>query len=98
LYAQASTLVNNTKDVLKIIKIFPNLQAKKIENIQKIINSKGNPKLRLYMMTKGLSRKQVIILISNDNKIKFMVDSSVHIVNINRVLKNIKLEVKANFI
>ena len=98
MYAQVSTLVNNIRDVLKIIEIFSNLQAKKIENIQKIINGKDKPKMRLHMMTKELSRKQVIIPISNDNKTKFMVDFSAHIVNINRVLKNIKLEVKADFI
>jgi len=50
------------------------------------------------MITKGLSRKQVIVPMSNDNKTKFMIDLSAHIININRILKNIKLEVKADFI
>jgi len=50
------------------------------------------------MITKGLSRKQVIVPMSNDNKTKFMIDLSTHIININRILKNIKLEVKADFI
>jgi len=49
------------------------------------------------MTTKSLSRKHVIIPISN-NKMKFMADSSVYITNINKVLKNIKLKVMTNFI
>jgi len=49
-------------------------------------------------MTKGFSRKQVIIFMSNKNKAKFMESSSIYITNLNRALKNIKLEVMANFI
>ena len=49
-------------------------------------------------MIKSLSRKQVIIPMSNVNKAKFMESSSTHITNLNRVLKNIKSEVIADFI
>ena len=49
------------------------------------------------MTTKELLRKQVIILMNN-NKSQFMKDSSVHIANINRALKNIKLEVIIDFV
>ena len=55
LYAQASTLINKTREVIK--EKFPNLQTKKIENIQKIINDKGKSKPRLYIITKGPLRK-----------------------------------------
>ena len=34
----------------------------------------------------------------NDNKTKFIASSSVHITNINSVLKNIKSDVRADFI
>lgn len=44
------------------------------------------------------SRKQIIVPINNNNRIKFVAKLSVHISNINRVLKNIKLDVKADFI
>ena len=44
------------------------------------------------------SRKQVIVLINNDNKSKFIVDSSNHITNLNRVLKNIKSETMVDFV
>ena len=50
------------------------------------------------MTIKELLRKQVLVPISNDNKMKFMKDSSAHIININRVLKNIKSKVIADFI
>jgi len=55
-------------------------------------------KPRLQMMTKELLRKQIIVSMSNNNKNRFMSDSSAYIGNINRALKNIKLEVKADFI
>ena len=93
-----SSSVNNTRKVLKIRETFSNLQAKKIKSIQKIINKENKPKPRLNMMTKGPSRKQVIVPISNKNKNKFISDLSAHISNINRALKNIKSEVKANFV
>lgn len=35
---------------------------------------------------------------SNDNKTKFTIDSSSHIININRALKNIKSDTKADFV
>ena len=50
------------------------------------------------MIIKGLSRKQVIIPMSNKNKLKFIEVSSTHVTNLNRALKNIKSEVMADFI
>ena len=50
------------------------------------------------MTIKNHSRKQVIVLINNDNKSKFIVDSSNHITNLNRVLKNIKSETMVDFV
>ena len=50
------------------------------------------------MITKGLLRKQIIVLMSNNNRNKFMSNLSAYISNINRALKNIKSEIKANFI
>ena len=50
------------------------------------------------MTTKGLSRKQIIIPIGNDNNVKFMKNSSIHITNINRNLRNAKSEVLVDFI
>ena len=68
------------------------------KNIQKIINSKGKLKPKINMMTKVPSRKQIIISISNENKLRFIESSSDYIANINKVLKNVKFKVMANFI
>jgi len=50
------------------------------------------------MMTKGLSRKQIIIPIGSDNIAKFMKNSSLHVTNINWSLRNSKSEVLVDFI
>ena len=50
------------------------------------------------MTTKGLSRKQVIVLMNADNILKFMKKSSLYISNINKALRNIKSNVSVNFI
>jgi len=47
---------------------------------------------------KGLSRKQVIIPMGNDNNVKFMKNSLIYVTNINRNLRNVKSEVLVDFI
>ena len=49
-------------------------------------------------MTKSLSRKQIIVLISSNNLEKFMILFNKYVANINRALKDIKSGVIANFI
>jgi len=50
------------------------------------------------MITKGPSYKQIIVSIGKDNANKFMASASNHITNINRALKNIKLDVLADYV
>jgi len=50
------------------------------------------------MTTKELSHRQIIIFMSDNNKVNFMASSNLHITNLNRVLKNIKYDVTADFI
>ena len=50
------------------------------------------------MTTKGLLRKQVIILINGDNIAKFIKESLLYVSNINRTLKNVRSEVVVDFI
>jgi len=95
-YTQAST--PNVNKILKLKKNFPNLSAKKIKSIHKTINNSGKIKSRINMTTKKPSRRQIIVPMSNNNKLKFMTLSNVHITNLNRVLKNIKSDVMADFI
>jgi len=89
---------NNTREVLKIKEVFLNLQSNKIENIQKIINRGNKPKPCLNITIKGLSHKQVIIPMDSDNMVKFISNSSDYIININKLLKNIKSKCKTNYI
>jgi len=50
------------------------------------------------MTTKGPSRKQVIIPMSNNNNNSFIKNSATHVTNINRLLRNAKSEVAVDFI
>ena len=85
-------------NILKLKDNFSNLLNKKIENIHNLINSSGKVKLKIKIITKDPSRKQIIVPINNENKSKFIVLSSMHITNLNRELKNIKSDVIADFV
>ena len=99
-YAQSAKNISNTEEVLKIKMAFPSLKVANIKNIQKIIkgNNNSKPKPCINMTTKELSCKQVIISISNINQKNFMKESGTYVVNLNRALKNIKLEVTVDFV
>ena len=77
--------------------MFSKLFLKKIKAIHKTINKSKKEKPHLNITTKGLSRRQVIIPMGNDNISKFILSSSKHIVNINRVPKDIKSDILADF-
>jgi len=85
-------------DVIKIKKTFPSIRVKKIDQINNIVNGSSKPKPHIQMTTKGLSRKQVIILIGNDNIVKFMKNSLIYVTNLNRNLWNVKSKVLVDFI
>ena len=85
-YTQASKPSVSISDVLKIKETFPSFNAQKINQVNNIINGQNKPKPQIRMTTKGPSRKQVIILISRDNVLSFMKNSSLHVANINRNL------------
>ena len=90
---------NITMDTLKIKETFLHLQNKKIDQVQKIING-GNSKPKPYinMTTKGLSQKWIIVPMNNKVAERYLKDSSMHIININHALKNIKSNIMADFI
>ena len=98
LYAQASKQNINIFEDIKIKEVFPTIGTNKIEQINNII--KGNTKAKPYiqMTTKGPSRKHVMIPISSENKMKFMKNSSIHVANMNRSLRNTKSEILVDFI
>lgn len=95
---QASSSKSNTEEILKIKEMFLTLKAKNIKNIQRIVKGDAKPKPHIHMTTKGPFWKQVIVPMSDDNKKGFMKESSLYVTNINRALKQIKLEVMVDFI
>jgi len=97
-YAQASKPTVTTSKVLKIKETFPSLNAQKIDQVNSIVNGQNKEKPRIKMTTKGPSRKQIIIPMSNDNIVSFMKNSSTHVANINRSLRNAKTDVLVDYI
>jgi len=97
-YAQASKTSASTSEVLKIKEIFPALNAKKIDQVNNIVNGSERQKPRIQSNTKGPSRKHVIIPMSSENTSSFMRNSSLHVANINRELRNAKTEVLVDYI
>jgi len=95
----AQTTKGKAEDILKVKEVFPKLAPEKIikiHNIAQGISHKSCPKLN--MTTKGPSRKQVIIPMSQDNSNIVTSYANEHIFNINRLLKSMKLNVTADFI
>ena len=98
LYTQALKQNISTSEVIKINEIFLSIGAKKIDQINNIVKGTSKPKSHIQITMKGPSRKHVIITMSNNNNIKFMKNSSIHVTNINRALRNAKSEVLVDFI
>ena len=97
-YIQASKQNMSTTDVIKIKETFSSVGVKEINQINNIIKGPSKPKLYIQMTTKGPSRKQVIIPMAKDNIDKVMKNSSIHVANLNRNLRNTKSEVSVDFI
>ena len=93
-----STINNLDTDVLKIKETFPSLNAQKIDQVNNIVNGQNKSKPRIRMTTKGLSRKQVIISMSGENILSFMKNSSLHVANINRNLRNAKSDALVDYL
>ena len=97
-YTQASKTSINTSEVLKIKEMFPSLNAKKINQVNNIVNGQNKTKPHIKMTTKGPLRKQIIIPMSSDNVSSFTKNSSAYVANINRILHNAKTDVLVNYI
>jgi len=97
-YVQASKSSVSTSDMLKIKETFPSLNAQKINQVNNIVNGQNKSKSQIRMTTKGLLRKQVIIPISGENVSSFMKNSSLHIANINRNLRNTKSDALVDYL
>jgi len=96
-YTQVS--LRNVTNILKIKENFSKLSIKQIEELNKSIFNNGSKlKPKINMMTKGPSRKQVIVPMSSENSKKFISSLDDHIANFNCALKNIKSETIVDFI
>jgi len=60
------------------------------------INQKSKPKFNI--MTKDLSRKQIIISMSMNSTKRVITQSNAHIANVNRLLKGVKSKISADYI
>jgi len=89
----------NVENVLHIKEVFPTLSADKVTRIIKVKNSsKGQKKSKINMMTKGLSRKQIIIPMVRSNAELIINLANQPITNINKSLKEIKSDITVDFI
>ena len=87
------------ENIIYIKDIFPKLSTNKVIEINNIINNKiGQAKPEINMTTKSLSRKQIIIFISENNSEVINNFANFHISNINRYLKKAKSNTIADFI
>ena len=95
-YTQA--LSANIRDILKLKENFPKLSDKKIKETHKTDNKSNTVKPKINMTTKDPSQKQIIIPISGENIKNFMFTSNDHVININRLFRNIKSDIAIDFI
>jgi len=80
-------------------KVFPALSADEVGKILKAKNSgKGMKKPKINMMTRGQSRKEVIIPMTKANAELIVNSAHIHVSNINKCLKNSKSDTFADFI
>ena len=97
-YAQATKPSVTMSNVLKIKEAFPFLNAKKVDQVNNIVNGQSKPRPHIKMTTKGPSRKHIIIPMSAENVFSFMKNSSTNVANINRQLRNIKTDILVDYI
>jgi len=75
------------------------LSADEVGNILKVKNSsESKKKPKFNMMTRGLSRKKVIILMAKLNTELIVKSAHIHVANINVCLKNSNSDIIADFI
>ena len=100
-YVQASkaNISSSIEDVIQVKEAFHTLSADEVGKMLKAKNSGwGMKKPKINMMTRGQSRREVIIPMTKANA-KLIVNSAhIHVSNVNKYLKNSKLVTFADFI
>ena len=99
-YAQASKFnLLHIEDIVRVKEAFPALSVDKVGKVLKIKNSgEGNKKPKINMITRGLSRKEVIILMAKHIAELIVNSAHIHITNINKCLRNSKSDIVTDFI
>ena len=99
LYASKANILPNVEDVLQIKETFSTLLADEVTKIIKAKNSgERQKKPKINMITKEPSRKQIIIPIAKSNTELIINSANQQIANINKSLKEFKLDITADFI
>ena len=88
----------NIKDVLWVKETFPALLADEVGKMKAKNSGMSNKKPKINMMTRGPSRKEVIIPMTKVNTELIINSAHIHISNINNCLKNSKSDIIADFI
>ena len=100
-YVQAfkANILLSIEDVIQVKEVFPTLSADKVRKMLKAKNSGGSTKKpKINMMTRGQSRREVIILMTKANAELIVNSAYIHISNVNKCLKNSKSDTFADFI
>jgi len=99
-YAQASKAnITRIEDIMQVKEVFPDLLVDGVGKVLKVKNSgEGNKKPKINMMTRGPSRKEVIIPMANHIAELIVNSAHIHITNVNKCLKNSKSDIVADFI
>jgi len=100
-YVQASkaNILSNIEDVIQVKEAFPALSADEVGKMLNIKNRRmGMKKLKINMMTREPSRREVIILMTKVNAELIVNSAHIHISNVNKCLKSSKSDIITDFI
>jgi len=93
-----SVTKSNVKKILNLKENFPNLLAKKIKEIHRMVNNTNRKKSKVTITMKGSLCQQIIIPMNSENIYKVLSKLSDYVTNFNRLLRNIKSNTTADFI
>ena len=100
-YVQASkaNILSNIEDVIQVKEAFPALSADEVGKMLNIKNRRmGMKKLKINMMTREPSRREVIILMTKVNAELIVNSAHIHISNVKKCLKSSKSDIITDFI
>jgi len=87
------------ENIVRVKKVFPALSVDEVGKVLKIKNNReDNKKPRINMMTRGPSRKEVIILMAKHIAELIVNSAHIYITNVNKCLKNSKSDIITDFI